>query len=174
MRVINKFLPDERIEHLPRTFACVACDIMEEKEIVFKTGKLRDAVRATLSIPGFFSPHKADNKLLVDGGMLNNLPEDVAMEMGADIIISCDVLTKYRMTKKPDSALDVLISSLNCVVKELQKYKSCYADIKIMPNLSEFKQMYFAKNSTLEIIKKGEEACEKEIDNILKLLKDKR
>lgn len=173
MRAINKFLPDEKIENLPRSFACVACDIIEEKEVVFKIGNLRNAVRATLSIPGFFNPLKVGKQYLVDGGMINNLPEDVAMEMGADIIISCDVLSKYKLQKKPEGAIEVLFYSLNCISKELQKYKSYYADVKIMPDLSNFKMMKFSKNSTLEIIKKGEEACEQEIDKILKLLKEK-
>ena len=126
MRAINKFLPDEKIECLPRTFACVACDIMEEKEIVFKTGKLRDAVRATLSIPGFFAPHKADNRHLVDGGIINNLPEDVAMEMGADIIISVDVLEKFKLSKNPKNIIDTLMYSLAVSTKVIQDYKSHY------------------------------------------------
>ena len=171
MRAINKFLPDEKIESLNKAFACVAVDLMNEKEVVFRTGKLRDAVRATLSIPGFFNTHKADDKLLVDGGVLNNLPEDVAMEMGADIIISCDVLEDYRLIKKPDGAIDVLMAALNCLTKEVVKYKSHHADVKITPNLSEFKQMYFSKDTTLKIIEKGQEACEKEIKNILSLIK---
>ena len=74
MRVINRFLPDVTIESLSKNFACVASDLYSEKELVFKTGSIRDAVRATISIPGMFVPFKYEDKLLVDGGILNNLP----------------------------------------------------------------------------------------------------
>ena len=121
MKTINRFLPDINIENLEKYYACVACDLLTEKEVVFKSGNLKDAVRASLSIPGFFVPVYMEDKVLVDGGVLNNLPEDVAMEMGADVIISVDVLNKYFLKKKPKGAIDILLYSMNVLTKEVQK-----------------------------------------------------
>ena len=86
MRSINKFLPDKNIEDFKRTFACVSCELYSQQEVVFTSGNVREAVRASLSIPGIFVPVEKDDKLYVDGGMINNLPEDVAVKLGADII----------------------------------------------------------------------------------------
>lgn len=170
MKAINKFLPDKNIECLDKTFACVATDLLEEKEVVFKTGSLRDAVRATLSLPGVFVPFKKDDKILVDGGILNNLPEDVAMKMGADIIISCDVLTNYRITKRPRNAIETLMYSVNISTKEIQKLKSCHSDILLQPDMSGLGQISFTKKKTLLAIKRGEEETERNIKSILALL----
>ncbi len=68
-------------------FACVAVDLVGKKEVVFRSGYFVDAIRASMAIPGFFAPVRMDGMVLVDGGMLNNYPVDVAKEMGADIII---------------------------------------------------------------------------------------
>lgn len=172
MRVINKFLPDERIENLSRVFACVSTDLYSESEVVFKTGSVRDAVRATLSIPGIFIPFQKDDKLLVDGGILNNLPEDVAMELGADIIISCDVLSNYKVTRVPKTALETLIYSINLATKEMQKFKALHSDISIKPDLSGLNQLNFSKKKTMLAISRGEAEAEKHIKEIIELIKE--
>jgi len=171
MRILNKFLPDVNIETLEKSFACVAADLILEKEIVFKSGSIRDAVRSSLSIPGVFVPFKKNGQVLVDGGTLNNLPEDVAMEMGADIIISCDVIKNFRLQNPPKNILDTLIYSMNLCTKEIQKYKSYHSDITIYPDLQGLSLLSFSKKKTLEAIKKGEEATRKEISKIMKLIK---
>ena len=171
MKVINKFLPDTNIETLPKTFACVAADIKSEKEIVFKIGSLRDAVRATLSIPGIFVPLKKDDMILVDGGILNNLPEDVAMEMGADIIISSDVMYNFRPAHNPKNVVETLLYSINLSTKELQKVKACHADVSLRTNMKGLSQMAYSKEKAMLAIKRGEKETLEHIDEILKLLK---
>lgn len=171
MKTINKFLPDEKIEFLKKQFACVAVDLLTEKEVIFKSGSVRDAVRASLSIPGIFVPLTIEEKVLVDGGILNNLPEDVAMEMGADIIISVDVLSKNYLKKKPTNAIEVLLSSVNVLTKEVQKIKACYSDILIQPDTSTLGQMRFGKAPTLKAIRIGVIEAEKYIDQIKKLIR---
>lgn len=171
MSVINKFLPDVSIEDMSKSFACVACDIIEEKEIVMASGSVRDAVRATISMPGIFVPFKLDDKILVDGGVLNNLPEDVAMTMGADIIISCDVMKHCRVKSYPKNAISSLIYAVNCSTKELQKLKSCHSDVLIEPDVTGLSQLHFSATSTKKAIKAGEKACSSHINEIVELLK---
>ncbi|MBC7264142.1 MAG: patatin-like phospholipase family protein [Chloroflexi bacterium] len=71
--------------------ALVAVDIISEEEVVLKDGPVADAVRATISLPGVFVPFRMNERLLIDGGVLNNLPADVVRRMGADVVIAVDV-----------------------------------------------------------------------------------
>lgn len=172
MKSINKFLPNMKIESLDKQFACVACDLVKEKEVLITSGSLRDAVRSTLSIPGLFVPFYKDDQVLVDGGILNNLPEDVAMKLGADVIISCDVLKYCKIEDRPTNAFETLIYSVNCSTKEIQKLKSYHSDVLLQPNLTGITQMGFIKKDTLRAIKEGEIETEKHIKKILSLVKD--
>ncbi len=173
MKVINKFLPDVNIEYLDRAFACVATDLYTEKEVVFKIGSLREAVRASISIPGIFVPLKKDDMLLVDGGLLNNMPEDVAVEMGADIIISVDVLEKFKLNKKPKNIIDTLMYSLAVSTKAIQDYKSHHANITLKPDMKDLSQLSFSKEKATIAIKRGEKEAEAHIQEIIALINEK-
>lgn len=170
MKIVNKFLPDISIESLPVEFACVATDLVEEKAVVFCSGSLRDAVRATISIPGIFVPFKKDGRTLIDGGFINNLPEDVAVEMGADVIISCDVLTGCKVRKKSYNAIDAMLYAINISTKEIQKFKAYHSDILIQPDMTGLGQLTFSKSRTLKAIARGEEATEEKIEEIISLV----
>lgn len=76
---------------LPIPFACVAVDLAEGQEVVFHSGRLATTMRASMAIPAAFTPVRMGNMVLVDGGLINNFPVDVAQRMGADIIIGVDV-----------------------------------------------------------------------------------
>jgi NTE family protein len=76
--------------------ALVAVDLETGEEVVLRSGRVVDAVRATISLPGVFASFRLDGRLLVYGGVLNNLPADVAREMGADIVIAVDVGAKLE------------------------------------------------------------------------------
>jgi len=171
MNRINKLLPDINIEDMPKKFACVACDLAQEEVVVFDKGNVRDAVRSTISMPGIFVPSIIDNRVLIDGGVINNMPEDVARNMGADIVISCDVLKKYKFKEENNDIINTLICAINCATKEIQRHKALYADIVLAPDTKDIYQMKFTEENTLNAIKVGEEECEKNIDKILSLLK---
>lgn len=171
MKRLYPIMPDINIEELDKKFACVACDLTNEEMIVFDKGNLRQAVRSTISMPGIFVPTTVDGKILVDGGVINNMPEDIASRMGADIIISCDVLKKYKFKEENKDIFNILMCSINCATKEIQKHKALYGDIVLAPDTSELGQMRFSKENALNAIKAGEEECEKNINKILSLLK---
>ena len=75
---------------LPKPFVCVASDLVSGKAKVWYSGKLNTALRSTMSIPGLFAPVKTGGMVLVDGGMRNNYPTDIARQLGADFIIGID------------------------------------------------------------------------------------
>lgn len=171
MKKINQILPDVDIETLDKKFACVACDLKKEEIVVFDKGNLRNAVRSTISMPGIFVPSIVDGRLLIDGGVINNMPEDVARNLGADIIISCDVLKNYKFKDENKDIINTLICAINCATKEIQKHKALYGDVVLTPDTKDIYQMQFTKENTFNAIKVGEEECEKNIDKILSLLK---
>jgi len=79
------------IENLPMPFAAVATDIETGEEVVMRTGSVTDAVRASIAIPGLITPLVTSKHVLVDGGLVNPLPVDVARDLGADFIIAVDI-----------------------------------------------------------------------------------
>jgi len=85
------------IEDLPLKFACNAVDLVSGKEIVFDRGKLYKALRATMSLPIVFEPLRMDDMILVDGGVLNNVPVEIARDLGAERTVLVDV---HRPLKK--------------------------------------------------------------------------
>ncbi len=80
-------------------FAVVSSDYTSGREVVLKEGKVVDAVRATMSVPGVFEPVELNNCQLLDGGVLNNVPVDVARELGAEKVIAVDVLPNFRLNQ---------------------------------------------------------------------------
>lgn len=91
-RVIDTALgEDVHIEDLPRKFACVAVDIDSQKQVVFESGPVADAVCASAAYPGLFAPVRIANCYYFDGGVLNPVPFDVARRLGADRVIASDL-----------------------------------------------------------------------------------
>ena len=82
-------------------FRCVATDIVTGGKVVLGKGDLASAVRASMAIPGFFTPVEWDGKLLTDGGTADNMPVDVVREMGADIVIAIDISTPLKRLGDP-------------------------------------------------------------------------
>ena len=82
----------ERIESLPRPFAAVATDLRSGAEVVLREGDVLEAIRASIAIPGLFTPQRWRGRLLVDGGLTNPLPVDVARQLGAQFVIAVTVL----------------------------------------------------------------------------------
>lgn len=135
-----------KIEDLPIPFRAVATDLAKGEEVVFDRGYIYKAVRASISIPGVFTPVYMDNKVLVDGGIINRVPVDVARKMGADIVIGVDV--GFSCNKgNTESIFDVLFKSIDIMQKELLKNRIIDADVLIKPYLpyidpSRFDQVY--------------------------------
>lgn len=82
---------DEGIERLPKAFACVATELANGREIWLREGSVIDAVRASIALPGLFTPVERDGRLLVDGGLVNPVPVSLCRAMGADVVIAVDL-----------------------------------------------------------------------------------
>ena len=95
-------------DELPTPFRCVATDINNAEPVVLASGSLSTAMRATMAIPAVFTPVRIGDRLLVDGGALNNVPVDVVRAMGADIVIAVDVAADIDTENEPQTELSLL------------------------------------------------------------------
>jgi NTE family protein len=144
-------------ESLPTPFRCVATDIVSGKEVIFDHGPLAEALRSTMSIPGAFTPVYDKNRVLVDGGLVNNLPTDVVKQMGADIVIAVHLETQPAEAKNIKSLFNVLQQSMRIVVAESELSGLARADAVITVPLGEFTSTDYKKNEP--IMQKGYEAA---------------
>jgi NTE family protein len=88
---LSEYLTDAKIEDCKTPFRCVATDFLLKKEVIFDTGVMVDAVRASISMPGVFVPCQHRNAYLVDGGVMNPVPVNVAKAMGADVVVAVNL-----------------------------------------------------------------------------------
>jgi len=144
-------------DQLPIPFRAVATDLEEGEMVVLRGGNLPQAMRASMSLPGIFSPIKIDDRLLVDGGLVRNLPVDVARDMGANVIIAVDVGQPL-----PDQDELASITKVTGLVIGMQNRRNArelanQADVLIQPKLDGFGSSQFGRGS--EMIPFGEAAA---------------
>ena len=111
VRELNKFMSGVRIEELPLPYAAVAADLIAGEQVVFREGLLVEAIRASISIPGVFTPLQLGGQFLVDGGMVNPLPVSVARVLSNDPVVAIDITGDYQgqtasLRAKPGGASD--------------------------------------------------------------------
>ena len=94
IKELQTIVPDQPMESLPIPCAVVATDMLHTEQVVFRTGSLFDAIRASFSIPLFFRPVELDNRLLIDGGILNPLPLDAVHRQEGDLLVAMDISGK--------------------------------------------------------------------------------
>ncbi|NWD67856.1 patatin-like phospholipase family protein [Pseudomonas gingeri] len=143
-------------DKLPIPFRAVATDIANGEKVVFRRGHLPQVVRASMSIPAVFAPVELDGRLLVDGGMTDNIPLDVVREMGVDIAIVVDIGTPLRSRKQLATVVDVLNQSITLMTRrnsEEQLATLHRNDILIQPALASYGSTDFGRAE--EIIDAG-------------------
>ena len=162
--------------HLPIPYRAVACDINTGKTAVLASGSLSMSMRASMAIPGAFKPVRRDSLLMLDGGLVNNLPVDVARAMGADYVIAIDL----TQNKHPDFEPKSIRKSMPKVTKWLRSRPDfvnynrnrAQADVYINPTLKGYNVMSFKPKAIRAMIGLGEQAA-KEKTSALKALKKK-
>lgn len=152
-------------------FACVATDIVSGEYVVLEEGLLPLAIRASMSIPEVFAPVKYDNKLLVDGGVVNNFPVNVALEKDVDFIIGVDVQSPLNSKDKLTSVTSVMGQLIGLMGNELYIDNVAKTDILISPELSDYSTFSFSKSDIRKIIDLGYAAALEKKDELLELKK---
>lgn len=153
-------------------FRCVTTDVMRIKEVILSNDSLAKAIRASISIPGVYRPVEIGGLKLIDGGLMNNLPVDVARRMGASIVIAIDL----EQDKKDSEGLwnqlkdQLSIQGITDLIgSNAKKHEANVkdADVYIHPNLSGFNISSFGTNNFKSMEEIGEETARKKKDELL-------
>jgi len=138
----------ETIEDLSLPFAAIACDLLTGSRVTIISGDLRRALAGSSAIPAAFEPVKAGSAMLVDGGVVDNLPVEAARELGADYVVAIDIMPALDGSFTPKDVRDVVLMSWNIVEHNTEGGRDL-ADIVITPDvarisLSDFRQIPLA------------------------------
>ena len=156
---------DRSFDELKKPFACVACDILRGEEVILNSGRVSDAVHASISVPIIFNAVKLEGRYLVDGGIVNQIPVSVVKSMGAEFVIGVNVVPLHtRRISSPGSDEGDQPGLMTVMLNTIDIANSCRAetslagvDIVISPNTASLKPVDFAKAD--EFILQGEMAA---------------
>ena len=138
----------DTFDQLAVPYRSVATDIIELEEVIIDKGYLVDAMMASMSVPGALPPYDLDGKMLVDGGVTNNMPVDVARAMGADIVIAVDISTDYKDEEDFTTFLTVADQLSNYLVRrstQRQAKTLNEEDVFLQPDVGEMETTEFDK-----------------------------
>jgi NTE family protein len=158
------------IEDLPIRFACNAVDLISGKEVVFEKGELYKALRATMSLPVVFEPVRMDDMLLVDGGVLNNVPVETAKKLGAEKTVLVDIHRPLKevSSQEINSTFQLIQRMVETMAANTTIEKIKNADFVIRVDLD---VDIFDFSSPEELIEKGEQAASENLDAVKKLIR---
>ena len=137
----------ESFDKLPIPYRAVATNMVTGKEVVFASGRLYQAMRASMSVPGMFAPVEIDGRILGDGGLVNNLPVDIVRAMGADIVIAVNIGTPLMSRDQLQSVVGYASQMLNILTEQNVRAQLAMlkpTDILISPDLGDLKFIDFA------------------------------
>lgn len=152
---------------LPIPYVCIATDMVSGKAKVWHSGKINDAMRSTMSIPGVFAPVKTQGMVLVDGGLRDNYPTALAREMGADIIIGVDLSQAKRTYMDVNNIGDIIVQGLDMLGRDVFEVNVQIPDVKIKPWLPEFNSLSFSTEAVDTIMARGWQAAKAQ-DSLLR------
>lgn len=158
---------DTLFHRLPIPFVCIATEMVTAKPKVWYSGKLNTALRSTMSIPGLFTPVKTDGMVLVDGGMRNNYPTDLAYELGADFVIGVDLSSGYLDYDKINNFSDLLSQFIDMFGRESYERNHRLADVTLTPKLDGYDMLSFDDESIDTIIQRGWESADAQAGDLI-------
>ncbi|MEW6041589.1 MAG: patatin-like phospholipase family protein, partial [Elusimicrobiota bacterium] len=135
-RYISENIGNKQFHELKTQFACTATDLKTGEKIIFREGDVASAVRASATIPGLFSPVEYRHRYLVDGGLVDNIPTDLARSLGADVVVAIDIQADFTRY----SASNVLLALNQAIYIQgslLSSESLKKADIVIQPKVSD-------------------------------------
>ena len=158
-------------DKLPIPFACVAANVVNGEQIIFHNGILSTAMRASMAIPGVFTPVRQDSMVFVDGGIVNNYPEYVVKAMGADVIIGVDVQNALKKADKLNSAPDILGQIVDITCQSNHEKNVDLTDTYIRVNVDGYSSASFTPAAIDTLMRRGEEAAKAQWNSLLALKK---
>ena len=150
-------------------FACVATNIIDNSEVDFHSGRLPQAMRASMAIPAAFAPVRLGDKVLVDGGLKNNYPADIAREMGADIIIGVTVQSEAKTADDIKGTLGILSQIVDVNCKNKVEENLAITDLHLQVNTSGYNTASFSSTAIDTLVRRGEEEAMQHWDELMAL-----
>ncbi len=161
----------KQMEHLQPKMAVVATDLCKGEKVVFSSGDISTAVRASISIPGIFVPEIVGDRQLVDGAVVDRVPVAELEEMGAEIIIAVDV-SYFESKSHINSIFDVILQSMDIMEKVSIRQHQIKSDMIIKPIIKQYSSTSFKHIES--IIKHGEDETRKKLPQILDLINSRK
>jgi len=175
-KILDKELLGKSYEECKIKFVSIATDLATGEAAQFSSGNLRDGVMASISIPGVFPRCKINGKYYADGGIVNNLAEDVAKELMPNaVIVSVDVLGDYAKQVETCKlkTLESVINAMTIFITNNIKNKPQLADLRLTMTMPSVSQLDFTSKTSEKTIRKGQLFTKKHIAKIKELLKGK-
>jgi len=163
--LLNLLTRNKMFKDINIPLSVVATDLISGQRIILEEGQVAEAIRASISIPGIFSPVKRNEMVLVDGAVIDRLPIEVARIKKADVIIAVDVTFCSGKKVTINNTLDVIMTSLDIMQRQQFDLIKDQAEILIQPEVGNFSPRDFEKSR--ELVDIGRLATEKKLDEII-------
>ena len=160
------YLDSISFDSLPVRYACVATDLVTNGEIDFHGGSLTRAMRASMAIPGVFTPVRLGDMVLVDGGLTNNYPADLARAMGADIIIGVNVQNAPRTADDISGAGAVMNQIIDINSRNKYEENAAISDVFIKVDVTGYSAASFTPSAIDSLLSRGEWEARKHTDEL--------
>jgi NTE family protein len=149
----------------------IACDITTGERIILNEGSVAQAIRASSAIPALFSPVEINGRLLVDGGIVDDLPVEQVVSMGAKFVIASDVSNRGKVGAKPENPIEVLLSAIYIMQSRSAFYNIDKSDCYIRPEISTFSSWGF--KDSIKVLEAGRAAAEDALPELKRKLKNR-
>src|SRR6056297_948753 len=163
-RLLRGYALSGSFDRFPRPLRVVATDLISGEEVIFDKGDLKSAIRASMAVPGVFTPLRYHDRLLIDGGWVNVLPVDAVRSMGADYIIAVNLNILSSAEEELDSLPAVLTQSSHILRLPRLKQNLDQADLVINPDVSDYTKVSFDR--ALELVEEGRKAARRALPQL--------
>jgi len=170
--IIKKAVGDINVEDLKTPFCAVAVDMLTGNEVNITKGNLAKALAGSCAVPAIFNAVEFEDKLLFDGGLQNNLPADVLRKLGCDAVISIDINSTRGNGAKSTKYFDLIISSVDIMMKSNAIKGYLNSDLIIKPDLKRFRASKL--DGMYEMIQEGYLATKEKMPEIQAIFKRKK
>ena len=150
-------------------FACVATNVIDNSEVDFHSGRLPQAMRASMAIPAAFSPVRIGDKVLVDGGLKNNYPADIAREMGAEVIIGVTVQGAPKVAEDMSGTMSIISQIVDVNCKNKYDENLAITDLHLQVDTKGYGSASFSPAAIDTLIRRGEELAMRHWNDIIAL-----
>ncbi|MRS05047.1 patatin [bacterium] len=168
---IKKNIGECEFKDLNLPFAAICCDIISGERVVMDKGFVAPCVRASAAIPGLFSPVEINGRLLVDGGVVDNLPVEQVAAMGADFTIGVDVSSPSKRGKRPENPFESLLAMVYIMQERSNSLNKDTCDCFIKPKISQYSAWGFGDSD--KMIEEGRKAAEAALPQLTRFITKK-